>query len=120
VRSLRTADGEGPARRARDVVLPALPATAGGSGGEQLVETAVAVEPPELGVAADRPVIDHDLRHGPPACEIEQPRPEARVLVDLDFVVLEPLRIEERLGTDAEAAPLRRIHANARHYLLQR
>ena len=56
--------------RPRHVVLPDLPER--GSGGELLVELAGAVEPPELGVAADHLVADQDLRHRPAAGELVQ------------------------------------------------
>ena len=58
-------------RRARDVVLPACQRDA--SGGEQFVEPALALEAPELRVAADRPAVDQDLRHRPAAGELVEP-----------------------------------------------
>ena len=68
------------------VVLPALPARST-LRGEQLVEPAVAVEAPELGVAADRPVVDQDLRHRPAAGQVEERLPEGRVVVEVDLLV---------------------------------
>src|SRR5205085_380863 len=90
VRTVRNADREGPGRRTRHVVLPALPtARAGraGSGREPLVEAPVSLEQPELAVAADRLVVDEDLRNGPAAGPIEEPLAERGVVVQRDLVV---------------------------------
>ena len=73
-------------RRARHVVLPDLPA-ARGSGGEQRVEPAVAVEAPELGVAADRLAVDQDLRHGPAARQVVERLAERGIVVERDLLV---------------------------------
>ena len=53
---------------------PTLPAPLRG---EQVVEPAVALQAPELGVAADRAAVDQDLRHGPAAGQVVQRRSEA-------------------------------------------
>src|SRR5439155_163644 len=86
------------------------------SGGEQLVEAAVAVELTELRVAADRPVPDQDLRDGPAACQLQQPGAEGGIVVDPHLLVGEALGLQERLGAHAEAAPRSRIHRNRPHY----
>ena len=54
---------------------------------EQLVEPAVAVEAPELGVAADRPAVDEDLRHRPAAGRVEDRLPEGGIVVERDLLV---------------------------------
>src|SRR5207247_8231198 len=87
---------------------------------EKLVETAVAVELAELGIAADRAVPDQDLRHGPAAGQVMEAGPEARIVVDPDLVVGESLRLEEGLGAHTEATPGRRIHRNRLHYYFER
>src|SRR5207302_950916 len=78
------------------------------------------VERPELGVAADRPLVDQDLRHRPAARQLVQRAAEVRVVVEEDLLVGDPFRVEQRLGADAVAAPARRVHADARHYELKR
>ena len=55
------------------------------------VEPAVAVEPPELRVAADRLAVDQDLRDRPAAGEIEELLAERRIVVEQHLLVLEPL-----------------------------
>ena len=55
MRALRDADREDCRRRAGNVVLPDV------SGGEHFVEPAVAIEAPELRVAADRAPVDEAL-----------------------------------------------------------
>ena len=87
---------------------PTLPARADERAplrGEQLVEPALALEAPELGVAADRPAVDQDLRHGPAAGQVVQLRAERRVVVEVDLLVLEAARVEQRLRAHAVAAP---------------
>ena len=56
-----------------------------------LVEQSVALEPPELGVAADRLAVDHDLRDRPAAGEIEELLAKRRIVVEKHVLVLEPL-----------------------------
>ena len=64
LRPLRGSDREDEGRRARNLVLPSLPAgVAARPLGGQLLETALPVELPELCVTADRSAVDHDLRH---------------------------------------------------------
>jgi formamidopyrimidine-DNA glycosylase len=89
-------------------------------GGQQLIERAVAVETPELGVAADRLAVDQDLRHRPAARQLVEGLPERLVVVEVDLLVLEAAPVEQRLGADAVAAPARRIHLNSCHHHLQR
>ena len=88
VRPLRHADREDPRRRARHVVLPELPALRS----EQVLEPPVAVEAPELGVAADR----RGRRSGSAAPSsrpsVVQGGAEAGIVVELDLVVVEAAR----------------------------
>ena len=59
-------------------------------GGESGVELAGLVEPPELGVAADRRPVDQDLRHRPAARELlETPRRKAGSSSSEDLLVRE-------------------------------
>ena len=88
--------------------------------GRELVEAAVPVEAPELGIAADRHVVDEDLRDGPAARHLEQLLPEGRVVVHDDLLVLEAAALEQRLRADAVAAPGRRVHPDSRHPPFQR
>src|SRR5439155_12591972 len=97
VPALRHADREDPHGRPGYVVLPELPA----SGGEPLGETAVTVEPPELGVAADRALVDEDLRHRPATGQVEELLPERGVVVEPDLLVLDAARLEQRLRAHA-------------------
>ena len=88
-----------------------------GSGSEQRVEPAVAVEAPELGVAADRLAVDQDLRHGPAAAsDVVDRLAERGIVVEGDLLVRDALRVEQRLRPHAVAAPARRIHLNPGHY----
>jgi hypothetical protein len=48
----------------------------------QALELAAAIELPELGVAADRPAVDDDLRNRPPAGQLEQSLPEDGIVVE--------------------------------------
>src|SRR5581483_4237669 len=116
VRPLRHADRQDPGRGKGHVVLPLVPALRG----EQLGQPALAVEAPELGVAADRPLVDEDLRHRPAARQLVQPRAEAWVVAEVDLLVVEAAGVEERLRADAVAAPAGRIHPNSGHYRLER
>src|SRR6266480_4896205 len=84
-------------------------------GGQLLVEPAALVEPPELGIAADRFAVDEDLRHGPAARQVEQLLTESGVVVQVDLVVLDPLPVEQRFCENAVAAPGCRIQLNACH-----
>src|SRR5207253_1625183 len=108
VPALPDADHEDPRRRTRNVVLPDL------SGGSA-IELAT-----ELDVAADWPPVDHDLRHRPPARELEHGLSEVLVLVQPDLLVFEPARVEQRLRPHAIAAPARRIDLDRVHYQLKR
>src|SRR5205085_2405338 len=104
----------------RHVVLPELPAPRappGGLGREDRLEPAGPVERVELGVAADRLPVDQDLRDGPAAGQVEQLLPEVRLVVEVDLLVGEALRLEQRLRADAEATPVRRVHLDSIHYL---
>ena len=96
VRPLRHADRED---RASPAAAPGTARPASASGREPLAEPAVAVEAPELGVAADRLAVDEDLRHRPAAGQVEQLLPEGRIVVERDLLVREPAR--------ARAAPSR-------------
>src|SRR5947199_4602892 len=84
-------------------------------GGQVLVERAALVEPPQLGVPADRLAVDEDLRDGPAARQLEELLPKVRVVVEIDLVVFDSLALEQRFRADAIAAPGRRIHLNACH-----
>src|SRR5436190_11966693 len=84
-------------------------------GGQLLVEPAALVEPPELGIAADRFAVDEDLRHGPAARQVEQLLTESGVVVQVDLVVLDRRPVEQRFCANAVAAPGCRIHLNACH-----
>ena len=55
--------------------------------GRELVERALAVEAPELRVAADRSSVDQDLRHRPAAGEVEHGLPERLVVVEMHLLV---------------------------------
>src|SRR2546423_15187137 len=78
----------------------------------EMLELASAVELPEFRVAADRAAVDQDLRHGPPAGEIEQPLPERRVVVERDLLVVEAARVEQSLCAHAITAASSRDHLN--------
>src|SRR5436190_23261943 len=88
--------------------------------GQVLVEPAALVEPPQLGVPADRLAVDEDLRDGPAARQLEELLPKVRVVVEIDLVVFDSLAIEQRFRADAIAAPGRRIHLNACHSATKR
>ena len=97
----------------RHVVLPSLPAAP--LGREQRVEPSVAVEPPELGVPADRASVDEDLGHRVAAGQLLQLAAEVGIVVEVDLVVGDALRVEERLRTHAVSAPTSRIHLDSHH-----
>ena len=81
------------------------------SGREPLVEPAVAVEPPELGVAADRACRRSRIWGTvQPPVRSNSVRAERRVVVDPDLLVLDAARLEQRLRAHAVAAPARRVH----------
>src|SRR6266513_5774116 len=83
--------------------------------GQLFVEPAALVQPPELGIAADRLAVDEDLRHRPAAGQLEELLPEMGVVVEVDLLVFDSLAIEQRFCADAIAAPGCRIHLNACH-----
>src|SRR6266487_1787303 len=83
--------------------------------GQLFVEPAALVQPPELGIAADRLAVDEDLRHRPAAGQLEQLLAEMGVVVEVDLLVFDSLAIEQRFCADAIAAPGCRIHLNACH-----
>src|SRR5262249_10190523 len=94
------------------------------SGSEQTLrreplELAAAIELPELGVAADRPAVDQDLRHGPAAGELEEALPERGIVVERDLLVVEPARVQQRLRADAIAAPAGGVHLDLGHLRVQ-
>ncbi len=107
VRPLRDADRPHAGRRPHDLVLSHLPAGRAGSGGEELVEATFPVEAPELGVAADRPAVDEDLRHRPAAGRIEHRLPEGRVVVERDLLV------RRARGSRGASSPARRSRTSA-------
>jgi hypothetical protein len=72
--------------------------------GESGVQLTGLVQPPELGVAADRRPVDQDLRHRPAAGQVEEMTAEVRIVVEEDLVVGNPLPFQERLRPDAVAA----------------
>src|SRR5439155_9964397 len=114
-RSRRPAPGAAAPGTARTASSAADPAPA--LRGEQLVECARAVEAPELGVAADRAVVDDDLRDGPAPGEVEEALAEGGIVVEAHLVEVETPAVEERFRTHAVAAPARRIHLDPRHVL---
>src|SRR5205823_11275482 len=87
--------------------------------GRDPLELAAAIELPELGIAADRPAVDEDLRDGPAAGQVEQALAERRVVVERDLLVLEPACVQQRLGADAVGAPAGRVHLDPRHLRVQ-
>src|SRR4051794_32312604 len=82
---------------------------------ELLGEEPGAVERGELLISADPLAVDHDERHGPLTAELPDGLSERRVVVERDLLEVEVTRIEERLGADAEAAPLRRVENDSGH-----
>jgi hypothetical protein len=105
------------------VPLPARDQVPGGAAeplGRELVEAAVPVEAPELGIAADWHLVDEDLRDGPAARHLEQLLPEGWVVIHDDLLILEAAAVEERLRANAVAAPGRRVHPDSRHPPFQR
>ena len=84
-------------------------------GREPLGEQSRAVERRELVVAADDVPVDQDERNGPPMPEIPHGLAESGVVVERHLVEVEAARIEQRLGADAESAPLRRIENDSWH-----
>src|SRR5436190_801888 len=84
-------------------------------GGQPLVEAAVAIEAPQLGVPADGLAVDQDLRHRPAARQVEELLAEGRVVVEVDLLELEPLAPEQRLRALAVATPAGRVHLDPRH-----
>ena len=118
VRPVRHADRQDPRRRPRDVVLPDPAQRYAASSG---VEPPVAVEAPELGVAADRAArrsrsAARSSRRSGRSAVARKPGSSSSV----DLLVVEPARVEERLRAHAVAAPARRIHSNPGHHDLQR
>src|SRR5204862_7488786 len=116
VRPLRDADRPHPGRRPDDLVLSDVPA---GSGGEELVESTVPVEPPERGVAADRLPVEEDLGDRPAARGVEHRLPEGGVVVERDLLVREPAGVEERFSDLAEDAKVLGIGLDPWPSLLQ-
>ena len=66
-------------------------------------ETAVAIETPELRVAADRRLVDEDLGHGPAARQIEELLTEGGIVVERDLMA--PARDGVLLATDIYLPP---------------
>src|SRR5687768_12434440 len=89
-----------------------------GSGREQRVEAAGAIERGEVVVAADVPLTDVDLRDGAPAGALHHFLAARGLEVDADLLDLgHALRLEQPLGHQAERAHARRIHHDLRHRL---
>src|SRR5205085_11340014 len=103
----------------RKAVRPDWPGAEGLRGGHP-VEAAVPVGRPGLRVPADRLAVDQDLRNRPAAGELVELLAEGRIVVEVELLVRQPLRVEQRLGADAVAAPARRIHLNSGHYWFKR
>ena len=113
--ALRDTDRQDPHRRARHVVLPELPA----SGREPLGQTAVAVEAPELGVAADRiPSMTICGTVQPPVRSNSFCRNAGSASSDTSSSSI-PRVLEQRLRPHAIAAPACAVHPHSRHQCVQ-
>jgi DNA repair protein RecO (recombination protein O) len=83
--------------------------------GETLGQKARAVERRELVIAADRLAVDRHERHRPSATQVVHALAEARIVIERHLLVGEAASFEQRLRTDAVAAPFRRVEADPGH-----
>src|SRR5438876_2610134 len=115
MRPLRNTDREDARCGSRHLVLSSVPDRDRSLGRKLVVEPTLTLEAVELRVPADRPSVDHDLRHRPAACQLVQPAAKGWILVEHNLVELDALALQQSLRPRAVAAPPRRIDLNSGH-----